>query len=162
MNPTKKSVPETKNSVKKKQCSDSKLLLLRFHDPTRHWQNLNDPRVCILCGNELTGHSIRVKIERGRPAFLCPSNGCQGQLPHFAIAGNPLISEEVWQDWMRSPLGHGSGYGPHDGTEAPSNELDSITEVPMKNPLQAAVGAYVHPAPWGHSVHFVRESGATL
>lgn len=158
MNPTKESVSATKNSIKKTHKSDSKLLLLRFHDPNRKWQNLSDSRVCILCGNELTGHSIRVKIEHGRPAFLCPSNGCQGKLPHFAIAGNPLISEEVWQDWMRSPLGHGSDYG----AETPSEELNLITEVPMENPARAAVVGYVPPDPWGQSVHLVRESGAIL
>ena len=159
MNPTKDSASATKHSVKKNQKSDSKLLLLRFHDPNRQWDNLSDTRVCILCGNELTGHSIRIKVERGRPAFLCPSNGCRGQLPHFAIAGNPLISEEVWQDWMRSPLEQGFNYGP----ETPTEELlDSITAFPMADPPLAAAGAQAHPAPWDWPVHLVKESGATL
>ncbi len=158
MNPEKEFLSTTKSSIQKKQCSDSKLLLLRFHDPSHQWENLNESRICILCGNELTGHSIRIKVQRGRPAFLCPSNGCQGKLPHFAIAGNPLISEEVWQDWMRSPIEHGADYGAGTG----SDEIDSITEVPVKNPAQATVGADLHSNLWGRTVHWVKESGATL
>lgn len=158
MNPTKESISATKNSVKKTQQSDSKLTLLRFHDPNRRWQNLNDLRVCVLCGSELTGHSIRIKIERGRPAFLCPSNGCHGKLQHFAIAGNPLISEEVWQDWMRSPLSPAC----EDESEARDEELDSISDVPMENPARAALVGYAHPDRSGRSFHLVRDSGATL
>lgn len=104
MNPPKKSAASTNSEIKTPRYPDSKLLLLKFHDPNRKWFHLNDLRVCILCGNELDGHSIRIRIERGRPAFSCPSEGCQGRLAHFAIAGNPLLNEEVWQDWMQSPF----------------------------------------------------------
>jgi hypothetical protein len=104
MNPPKKTAASANSQVPPTRRPDSKLLLLQFHDPNRKWLNLNDSRICILCGSELNGHSIRIGIERGRPAFYCPSEGCQGRLAHFAIAGNPLLNEEVWQDWMQSPF----------------------------------------------------------
>jgi hypothetical protein len=104
MRPQETTATSIDSQVTTHRHSNSKLLLLQFHDPNRKWFDLNDSRVCILCGSELNGHSIRISIERGRPAFSCPSEGCHGRLAHFAIAGNPLLSEEVWQDWMQSPF----------------------------------------------------------
>ena len=104
MNPPKKTAASINSEHKTPRHADSKLLLLQFHDPNRKWLDLNDSRVCILCGSELNGHSIRIRIERGRPAFSCPSEGCHGRLAHFAIAGNPLLNDDVWQDWMQSPF----------------------------------------------------------
>ena len=116
MNPPKKSASSTNSEIKTPRNPGSKLLLLQFHDPNRKWLNLNDSRVCILCGNELNGHSIRISIARGRPAFSCPSEGCRGRLAHFAIAGNPLLNDDVWQDWMQSPF---------------EIELDQVREEPV-------------------------------
>lgn len=80
-----------------------KLLLLREYDQERPWRNLDDQRVCLLCGTEFNGHSIRVQIQSGSPRFLCPNIACRGDLPLFAVGGNPLLSETVWVDWMRLP-----------------------------------------------------------
>lgn len=80
-----------------------KLHLLQEHDLERHWISLKDQRVCLLCGEEFTGHEIRVRLQAGRPRFFCPNPLCRGELPFFAAGGNPLLSESVWRDWMKSP-----------------------------------------------------------
>jgi hypothetical protein len=78
-----------------------KLSLLREYDCKRIWRNLDDRRVCLLCGHEFTGHAIRIRISHGRPQFCCPNTLCSGQLPFFASGGNPLLNENLWHDWMR-------------------------------------------------------------
>ncbi len=81
--------------------SPAKLHLLREHDKHRRWDALTDKRVCLLCGAEFTGEQIRVRARNGKPVFECPEAGCPAELPHFVYAGNPLLSDATWSDWMR-------------------------------------------------------------
>ena len=79
------------------------LRLLRQHDTARPWSSVRDKRVCMLCGSEFEGAQIRISVRAGKPVFGCPEPQCRGSLPHFAAAGNPLLDENAWSDWMRPP-----------------------------------------------------------
>lgn len=78
-----------------------RLRLLRHHDRTRPWSSVRDRRICMLCGSEFEGVQIRISVRAGKPVFACPEPQCRGSLPHFAAAGNPLLDECAWSDWMR-------------------------------------------------------------
>ncbi len=80
-----------------------RLRLLRQHDTARPWSSVWDKRVCMLCGSEFEGAQIRISVRAGKPVFGCPEPQCRGSLPHFAAAGNPLLDEIAWSDWMRPP-----------------------------------------------------------
>jgi hypothetical protein len=80
-----------------------RLRLLRQHDTVRPWSSVRDMRVCMLCGSEFEGAQIRISVRAGKPVFSCPEPQCRGSLPHFAAAGNPLLDENAWSDWMRPP-----------------------------------------------------------
>jgi hypothetical protein len=77
-----------------------RLKLLQEHDPQRPWLNLQDRRTCILCGAEFSGESIRISVRLGKAMFACPSAGCRGNLKHFVRPGNPLLEEDLWEQWM--------------------------------------------------------------
>ncbi len=80
---------------------DSNLLrLLRQQDAQRTWGSLDDERVCVLCGREFRGRDIRIAIENGRATCHCPTRGCRGALSHFVFAGNPLVDQVTFDDWM--------------------------------------------------------------
>ena len=56
-----------------------KLNVLRRLDQLRQWHSLDDKRYCLVCGNIITGHQIRVAAgTSGKPALRlsCPSDGC--------------------------------------------------------------------------------------
>ena len=80
-----------------------RLRLLRQNDAARPWSSVWDKRVCMLCGSEFEGAQIRISVRAGKPVFGCPEPQCRGSLPHFAAAGNPLLDENAWSDWMRPP-----------------------------------------------------------
>lgn len=86
-----------------------KLRLLQDNDKTRKWSTLEDRRLCLLCGNEFSGTEIRISVRKGKPAFQCPEKDCQGTLGHFVHPGNPLLSEETWEDWMQIEKGRDAG-----------------------------------------------------
>lgn len=79
----------------------AKLHLLREHDADRNWDSIEDKRTCLLCGSDFSGADIRVRVKKGKPVFECPGILCRGTLRHFVYAGNPLLSEATWSDWMR-------------------------------------------------------------
>lgn len=117
-----------------------KLTLLREYDRERLWQNLDDQRVCLLCGTEFDGHSIRVQIQAGRPRFLCPNINCRGELPLFASGGNPLLNETLWSDWMRQPapegpLGKNDAHFLKETEPAPWDEADFSQYPPPPKPV---------------------------
>lgn len=84
------------------QKQQAKLQLLQEHDADRTWETLEDARTCLLCGSEFSGAQIRIHAKNGRPVFQCPETTCRGTLPHFVYAGNPLLSEATWLDWMKT------------------------------------------------------------
>lgn len=79
-----------------------RLKLLQQNDERHPWKSLSDRRVCILCGHEFTGNEVLIFAHGGKPTFQCPSPCCHGKLRHFVNPGNPLLSDEIWGDWMRS------------------------------------------------------------
>lgn len=78
----------------------SRLQILRNKDTKREWLSLDDVRVCVLCGNELRGRDILIKIQSGHAVCHCPTVGCHGTMRHFVLPGNPLLDSESWTDWM--------------------------------------------------------------
>lgn len=86
-----------------------KLRLLQEKDKVRKWSTLDDRRLCLLCGNEFSGIEVRISVRNGKPAFQCPDKDCQGTLGHFVHPGNPLLSDETWDDWMLIEEGSDAG-----------------------------------------------------
>jgi len=107
LTPTSTSTPPS--SQKRPSQHLTKLHLLREHDTERVWSSLADKRTCLLCGSDFTGEEIRIRVRNGRPVFECPDEPCRGSLHHFVYAGNPLLSESAWSDWMRVPTRHDAG-----------------------------------------------------
>jgi hypothetical protein len=88
--------------MKKVLFSEDKLDLLRKADPGCKWDSLDDRRTCILCERTFSGRQVLVaKTRGGRTQLRCPSAGCVGTPREWVHPGNPLISDEVWNDWAR-------------------------------------------------------------
>ena len=78
----------------------AKLTLLQQAACKRFWRSLDDKRHCILCEQTISGHQIRVQSGKGGALKLaCPTEGCPGTPAEWIHPGNPLLSEEAWQDW---------------------------------------------------------------
>lgn len=79
-----------------------KLRILRESDPLQKWQALEDKRFCMMCEKTINGHQIRVRYDQNQvPVVQCPSRGCPATPAEWLCAGNPLLSEEAWKDWLR-------------------------------------------------------------
>src|SRR3954452_13359797 len=88
--------------MKKVLLSEDKLDLLRETDRNCAWESLDDKRSCILCERTFTGRQVLVgKTRGGRTALHCPTPGCVGTPREWVHPGNPLISEQAWNDWAR-------------------------------------------------------------
>jgi hypothetical protein len=88
--------------IRKTLSSDDKLDALRKGAPTPHWESLDDRRVCILCEKSFSGRQIDASVTAsGRVRLRCPSEGCPGTPSQWIRPGNPLTSEQAWQDWTR-------------------------------------------------------------
>ena len=79
-----------------------RLQLLRENDRLREWHALSKSRVCVPCGRRLTGRTIVISRTKNRIFFRCPTPGCVGSLDDFAAPGDPLLDDNVWQDWERT------------------------------------------------------------
>lgn len=87
---------------KRSIAGDEKLRILQESDPLRKWQALEDKRFCILCEQTITGRDIRVTVDEHELAHVqCPTPGCTGGPNEWLYPGNPLLSDEAWQDWLR-------------------------------------------------------------
>ncbi|CAN5434424.1 hypothetical protein BH18VER1_BH18VER1_08430 [soil metagenome] len=88
--------------VKKILTSEDKLDALRKSQPSLAWKSLDDQRVCILCDRTFTGRHVDATVTpMGRVRLRCPSERCAGTPRVWVRAGNPLVLEEVLQDWTR-------------------------------------------------------------
>lgn len=88
--------------MKKVLLSEDKLDLLRKADGHHNWGSLDDKRSCILCEWTFSGRQVLVARTRGgRVVLHCPTPGCVGTPHEWVRPGNPLISEEAWNDWAR-------------------------------------------------------------
>ncbi|MFL6585053.1 MAG: hypothetical protein ACJ8KU_11115 [Chthoniobacterales bacterium] len=86
--------------MKKVLFSEDKLDLLR--KANGNWESLDDKRSCVLCERTFSGRQILVvKARGGRAALRCPTPGCVGTPREWVHPGNPLISQEAWNDWAR-------------------------------------------------------------
>ena len=58
---------------------NKKLNLLRDHDFSGTWPNLDHERWCLHCGKKFNGHSVRVwQDKEGRLWLECGTPGCDG------------------------------------------------------------------------------------
>ncbi|MFN2476378.1 MAG: hypothetical protein ABR526_08575 [Chthoniobacterales bacterium] len=81
---------------------EDKLDALRKGNPFQPWDSLDDRRVCILCEKSFTGRQVDCSVTpMGRARLRCPTEGCAGTPRVWVRPGNPLISQEVWEDWAR-------------------------------------------------------------
>jgi hypothetical protein len=81
---------------------ESKLDALRKSDPSHSWASLDDRRVCILCERTFNGRQVDASVTRmGGVTLRCPSEGCAGTPRVWVRADDPLVSEEVWEDWSK-------------------------------------------------------------
>src|SRR5437660_12919561 len=82
--------------------AQAKLMLLQQMGPAAGWALLDDARFCILCEKTLTGRRVRVQHERsGAVTLHCPTPGCAGTHEEWIRPSSPLLSEDVWKDWLR-------------------------------------------------------------
>ena len=79
--------------------SDRKLLaLLNEAQPDRPWRSCAEKRRCVACETVFRGSEVVVRGSRPRASRLaCPKCGSAPAL--WVRLGNPLIDEEVWNDW---------------------------------------------------------------
>jgi hypothetical protein len=86
----------------KQSLANEKLALLQAGDGYREWKALTDKRVCILCEQTFSGSEVVVKKGRhGIVQLRCPTEGCSGTPEEWVFPGNPLTSDESWNDWLR-------------------------------------------------------------
>ena len=58
---------------------NKKLNLLRDHDFSGAWPDLDHERWCLHCGKKFNGHSVRVWEDKARQLWLeCGTPGCDG------------------------------------------------------------------------------------
>ena len=82
--------------------SDDRLQILQSNDPSRPWQSLDDQRQCVLCERTFTGRQVRITSDRrGRHTLHCPNEECPATPHEWVAAGNPLIDDAPWRDWVR-------------------------------------------------------------
>lgn len=81
---------------------EEKLAALRAADPFRHWNSLDDERVCFLCERTFTGRQVEITRGRvGRYVLQCPTERCASSPHEWVYPGNPYKSETAWHDWER-------------------------------------------------------------
>ncbi len=100
--------------MKKVLLSEDKLDLLRKADRSCKWESLDDKRSCVLCERTFSGRQVLVtKTRGGRTQLRCPTPDCVGTPREWVHPGNPLISEEAWNDWARLLSGSPATGGRH-------------------------------------------------
>lgn len=81
--------------------SADRLRLLQQLDPTRAWKTVDEERQCILCDQIFRGSAVKVRARGLKIILRCPTRGCAGTPSGWVQPGDPLISDEVWEDWNR-------------------------------------------------------------
>jgi hypothetical protein len=78
--------------------AQNRLQLLNNAQPGQPWASCAEKRQCIMCETVFRGNDVTVRqIDRARVQLACPS--C-GSAPQFWVrVGNPLLNDQVWQDW---------------------------------------------------------------
>lgn len=89
-----------------KKCEDLadgvKLRLLRAAGGPRPWGSLDELRECVLCEQAFNGRQVRILWDRdGKTHLRCPTPGCAATPNQWVHPGNPLLSTDAWNDWMR-------------------------------------------------------------
>ena len=79
-----------------------KLAILRQQDHFRHWQSLDDKRVCVVCDKTFAGHDVIISRESNGYQLRCPTHGCHSHLHQWVYRGNPLISDTAYADWWQA------------------------------------------------------------
>ena len=78
-----------------------KLRLLQSAGGVRPWGSLDEICQCVLCERTFSGREVRLICKRGHtPRLHCPTRGCAATPAQWIHPGNPLVSEDAWQDWV--------------------------------------------------------------
>lgn len=79
-----------------------KLIILQQNDSWRSWRTLDDQRRCAICDHIFPGRKVIVAADRhGRHTLHCPTPGCTSTPREWLLPGDPLTSEDAWNDWLR-------------------------------------------------------------
>ncbi len=84
------------------QDDPDKLAILQRHDHFRHWNSLDDTRLCLLCEKNFSGHEVLVSHERSDYELHCPTAGCYSHVHQWVYPSDPLINEKVYADWWEA------------------------------------------------------------
>jgi hypothetical protein len=79
-----------------------KLSILQAHDHFRHWQTLNDERLCVLCGRNFTGHEVMISTAGDETELHCPTPNCKSGVHQWSHPGNALVAEQTYEDWWHA------------------------------------------------------------
>ena len=57
--------------------AEDRLAILRMLDTWRGWHSLDDARVCVRCGQVITGAQIKIAADaHGKAVLKCPTQDC--------------------------------------------------------------------------------------
>jgi hypothetical protein len=80
--------------------SEQRLALLAKSGSIRPWKSCHERRRCVACDRVFQGFDIRISARAsGVPRLRCPTPGCHSGPEMWVHPGDPLISEEAWNDW---------------------------------------------------------------
>src|SRR5258708_1037669 len=83
-----------------KTVGAEKLSILNQTRSIRPWKSCSETRRCVMCGEVFTGDDVGIRSRRdGSITLRCPTLRCLGGPEMWIHSGEPLISEEAWQDW---------------------------------------------------------------
>ena len=96
---------------------NKKLNLLRAHDPSGEWPDLDHERWCLHCGKKFNGHSVRVwKDPKGNLWLECGTPRCNG---------SPI-------DWADYPWWEqGAGKGGRKARRKPKRNAQEDDDIPF-------------------------------
>ena len=90
---------KTKPVVTQYTRPEERLSILRSEDRFRPWESLDDKRCCVLCERTFNGRQVEIRGRSGRFTLHCPMEDCHSTPRHWVCPGNPLVSDQVYQDW---------------------------------------------------------------
>jgi hypothetical protein len=108
-------VPLPENAAVMRTKLTDRLEILQANDHFRDWRTLDDERVCVLCDRKFTGHEVVISTVGEDFELRCPTPNCKSGVHQWVYPGNPLLSDNSYEDWWHA-LGSTDGL---DGTPSP-------------------------------------------
>jgi hypothetical protein len=79
-----------------------RIALLNEIPSPRPWRSCSETRRCVVCDKVFTADKVRInRLRDGRVVLRCPTLRCAGGPQMWGHAGEPLVSQEAWNDWER-------------------------------------------------------------